>query len=697
MEISKSTLENQDEVSHVEATLSKQRPTLPGKQPTRAADKTGKAPPSRGRLRLSANWWRSLQCVGMSLHFLAYPRPPNPDFVRSIPSTLSNRKGNFALHFYVPGGYEKTARWPVVVNFHGGGFTIGNGTDDARFARFVLEKAHAIFVSVDYRLAPEYPFPTAVEDGTDALLYIIKNADDLRVDPNRIATSGFSAGGNIAMTAPLRLSQLRKTQTVPGHRVVALATWYPITDYTLTREERRLTAIRPEECLSPALTDLFDASYLYPPELNLADPYLSPSKASDELLKEGIPDKVLFYTCEWDMLLHEGEELSQRLKAPPISKDVRYTMIRGVAHGWDKGPNPMRTPRKSEKLKDLEAVEDSQAVGPSCQQPTAPVIHGKPKYKLTGLPRLDYNIMHYKMKLFIVTGLLLFEGSIAPVLLYYALTYGTSLREGIIFAIITSLFGFISGFEFALRSWRLILKEDTYRPLGEKRWRFDFTHQSLGLIYTIMTAILIGGSIPHPPVVRLLAIPMPLLLIHIGLQGIIMGWMAERGTPALVRISSVARGEPTPPFVLPLIEDVVAVDGDGKKAYRQRLMERWRVSRRFRVMIKGLNWFWGVGSLAFGIGLMVVVWTTPEVIAYGVAWGAPLIFIGVWTFVTVVWTRRGLHFEKLGWTSELDAREAKLGSRDADLSLREGSFRDEHDVDARDPAIRARGNGEEHV
>lgn len=56
---------------------------------------------------------------------------------------------------------------------------------------------------------------------------------------------------------------------------------------------------------------------------------------------------------------------------------------------------------------------------------------GKPEYKLAGLPRLDYNIMHYKLKLFIVSGLLLFEGSIAPVIFYYALTLGTDLREGI--------------------------------------------------------------------------------------------------------------------------------------------------------------------------------------------------------------------------------------------------------------------------
>lgn len=188
----------------------------------------------------------------------------------------------------------------------------------------------------------------------------------------------------------------------------------------------------------------------------------------------------------------------------------------------------------------------------------------------------------------------------------------------LVFAIITSLFGFISGFEFALRSWRLILKADTYRPLGARRWRFDFTHQSLGVIYGVMTAILIGGSIPHEPLVRVLAIPMPLFFIQIGLQGLVMGWMARRRVPAPARISSVAPGEPTPPFVLPLIEDVVAVDGDGKRAYRQRLMERWRVSRRFRHMLTGLNWFWAVGSLAFGASLMVVVWTTPEHIAYGV-------------------------------------------------------------------------------
>ncbi|OTA59307.1 alpha/beta-hydrolase [Hypoxylon sp. EC38] len=324
----------------------------PDQKPTKAKDKTG-APPSRFSLRMTAGWWRSLQCIGMSLHYLAPPRPPNPDFTKTIPSTLSTQKGQFNLLFYLPEGYKKDSgseKWPVVVNFHGGGFTLGSASDDARFARFVLEKSHAVFVSVDYRLAPEFPFPTAVDDGADALLYIINNAEELRLDRNRIATSGFSAGGNIALTAPIRLFEHRKTAEVPEYRIVAIATWYPITDYTLSRAERRASAARPEATLPPALTNLFDASYLFPPELDLAHPFLSPSRASDEVLIESIPQNVMFYTCEWDMLLREGEQLAQRLQKPPISKNVYYTMISGVAHGWDKGPNPMKPPPKSEKL-----------------------------------------------------------------------------------------------------------------------------------------------------------------------------------------------------------------------------------------------------------------------------------------------------------------------------------------------------------
>ncbi|KAI0597803.1 Alpha/Beta hydrolase protein [Biscogniauxia sp. FL1348] len=324
----------------------------PGQTPETAKDKK-ESTPSRFSLKVTANWWRSLQCMGIGLHLLAPPRPPNPDIVKSVPSTLSERPGNYSLAFYFPEGYLKnpdSTNWPVVVNYHGGGFTLGSPHDDARFARAVIEKSNAVFVSVGYRLAPEFPFPTAVQDGADAILYIIKNATDLRIDSNRIATSGFSAGGNIAITAPICLNRYKKTAEVPAYRILAVVTWYPITDYTLSRAARRASCNRPDLTLPPTLTNLFDSSYLFPPGLNLADACLSPSKASDEELMESMPPNVFFFTCEWDMLLREGEDLARRLEQPPLSRTVLYTMISGVSHGWDKGPNPIKPPAKSSRL-----------------------------------------------------------------------------------------------------------------------------------------------------------------------------------------------------------------------------------------------------------------------------------------------------------------------------------------------------------
>jgi acetyl esterase/lipase len=388
--------------------------------------------------------------IGMMLHKLARPRPSSPSFHRTIDATVSPLKGQFQLHFYVPKDYRKQKklkghkRYPCVINFHGGGFCLGTAQDDARWANIVVEQVGAVVVSVAYRLAPEFPFPTAVEDGADAVLYLAQHADELMLDSQQFALSGFSSGANMGFTVPLclqgelldrtpsgtkirdgrkgsipavnilsppampmatlappnnnssnaflappgssqgprdtpnssrvplvrqrsrvdRIALLRQTGTstlslVSSYKeasgAVAVATqgstaeakirgiisFYPPTDYTQTRAQRRATCSRADQQLPAVFTELFDDSYLQPPSLDLAHPWLSPGVAPDYML-EKLPDDIVMFCCEWDMLLAEGERFRDRLKGGDLRKNVSYHMVPGVPHGWDKAPNPLR-------------------------------------------------------------------------------------------------------------------------------------------------------------------------------------------------------------------------------------------------------------------------------------------------------------------------------------------------------------------
>lgn len=391
------------------------------------APKPGNRP--RWVLHLQAQFWRVLMGIGMVLHRMARPRPSRPTFHRDIDATVSPLKGKFRLNFYVPKDYKRhkklkgVKRYPVLINFHGGGFVLGTAHDDARWCNIVVEQVGAIVVSVDYRLAPEYPFPTAVEDGADAILWLAQHADELMLDPNRFAVSGFSSGGNMSFTVPLclqgelfektpsganivdgrvgnvpdsvitntfikppakfgpsltprssrlplvrqtsrldRIAMLRQTGSsalslvssykdgsavsiiTEGSNAIVkirgIVSFYPPTDYTQTRAQRRATCARTDHQLPAVFTELFDDSYLQPPSLDLAHPWLSPGVAPKRML-EALPDDIVLFCCEWDMLLAEGERFRDTLRND-LGKRVHYHCVPGVPHAWDKAPNPLR-------------------------------------------------------------------------------------------------------------------------------------------------------------------------------------------------------------------------------------------------------------------------------------------------------------------------------------------------------------------
>lgn len=313
--------------------------------------------PSRTWLYVQAVFWRFLMRIGMFLHDLPPPRPPRPLFNRTIKSDVHGH--TFVLHFYCPPEYHQRLReghrFPVAVNFHGGGFTIGCATDDARWAQTVLNEVGAVFVSVSYRRAPEHPFPAAVDDGVETLLYLAGHAGELGLDVTRVALSGFSAGGNLAVTVPLRLRGRVSTE-VEEHlnrsestqqlvdmtsdlRIVALFCWYPILDFCESRDHRRAMSPMPNKALPAFFTTLFDNAYL-PNVDDRASPFASPVRASDKILDEALPHDVFLYICEWDMLMNEGQVFVRRLQE--LGKRVRSMMIEKACHAWDKSPNPFR-------------------------------------------------------------------------------------------------------------------------------------------------------------------------------------------------------------------------------------------------------------------------------------------------------------------------------------------------------------------
>ena len=322
-------------------------------------------PPSRRFLIIQAHVWRFLARIGFWLHTFPKPSPPAPSFIHYYTSTALNDGTNPAslqLAFYVPADYARQTqhgkRYPVVVNFHGGGFTIGRPPDDARWAATLVRNLSAVVIAVAYRLAPEHPFPTAVEDGACALLHISAHADALGLDARKISLSGFSAGGNLTFTILLRLQTYLESlaldedhhaggQVVAPHprpSIVAIIAWYPSLDYRLPRSKRRATSLRPDKTLPAFLTNLFDASYLPNPSKSVASPYVSPAAASDEALITALPMDIALYMCEWDMLLQEGMEFGERLER--LGKRVRCVVVGERGHAFDKKPWPFGLDRK---------------------------------------------------------------------------------------------------------------------------------------------------------------------------------------------------------------------------------------------------------------------------------------------------------------------------------------------------------------
>ncbi|MCJ1471856.1 hypothetical protein MMC13_000497 [Lambiella insularis] len=264
------------------------------------------------------------------------------------------------------------------------------------------------------------------------------------------------------------------------------------------------------------------------------------------------------------------------------------------------------------------------------------------------LPLLPYSPDDHKAGIAIAWTVIVTNSAMLPIALLYGLWYGTALSKNVIFGIVTGTFGIASLGQFWVRMWKLLQKDDRYRPLGSKRGWLDFYQIQTLLSITITATLLATSSSLSPPSLPLLSSPPSILLLFTSLQ-LLSSSLFPLST---FRISSTPAGVPTRPGIYCIIEDVVAVDASAGRAYRLALDARYAASGRFRRMLWRLNWFWALGGLAVGAGVLGVVWGVrggEGVWRFAVGWGVPWLWVGVWAWGTVRWVRGELGREKAQW------------------------------------------------
>lgn len=226
--------------------------------------------------------------------------------------------GELPVRIYTPTG---EGPFPLIVFFHGGGYVTGDLDTQDMIARGLCAGAGAVTVSVDYRLAPEHPFPAAPQDAFAALTWAAAHAADLGADATRLAVAGDSAGANLAAACALMARE------AGGPALSAQVMFYGSANYP-----DELTPSAREFAEGPILTGeditFFWGQYLSDPDRQKDDFRASPFRAPRH---DGLPPAFVG-TAEVDPSRDDAERYAERLAAAGVKVESRR--YAGMPHGF---------------------------------------------------------------------------------------------------------------------------------------------------------------------------------------------------------------------------------------------------------------------------------------------------------------------------------------------------------------------------
>ncbi|MCI0689049.1 MAG: alpha/beta hydrolase [Sporichthyaceae bacterium] len=238
--------------------------------------------------------------------------------------TVDGAAGPLPARHYRPSGIAPDPQ-PLLIYFHGGGFVLCDLDTHDQTCRLLCRYAGVPVLSVDYRLAPEHPFPAAAEDAAAALSWVFEHAAELGADPARIAIGGDSAGANLAAVISAEAAH------AGGPTPAAQLLLYPAIDRTDQAVYPSLELFADGFFLTREEIDWFKLNYTG--GLDLIDPRLSPLHAKD---LSGLPPALLV-TAGFDPLRDEGEAYAAALRAAgtPVVLRREPSLIHGFANMID--------------------------------------------------------------------------------------------------------------------------------------------------------------------------------------------------------------------------------------------------------------------------------------------------------------------------------------------------------------------------
>ena len=231
------------------------------------------------------------------------PGPAGPEVHRVEDMEVAGPDGPVPVRIYWPSAEPNL---PILLWYHGGGWVIGTLDLADSTARRLASLGQCIVISVDYRLAPEHPYPAGRDDSYAALVWAYQNAKRFGGDSSRIAVGGDSAGGTLA-TVVAAMARDRAGISLAFQVLI-----YPVCDAAMNTESFRVNRTFG---LTPEAMAWFWDHYL-PTGTDRADPYISPLHGT----LEGLPPAYVV-TAECDPLRDEGNAYAEALRAAGVEVD----------------------------------------------------------------------------------------------------------------------------------------------------------------------------------------------------------------------------------------------------------------------------------------------------------------------------------------------------------------------------------------